>query len=207
MCWPAKIWPSVILECKLWWYKIKIFIFISNMFNSETLNLFQYNFNTTLSTDTGISSTLFHKKNNLHWLSLDNYIYYYTSVYIFYTKLNADKITILHMIFWKSRVFNYVLTCQDLTFSYLGMQVVMVYNFESSFQIFRGQKLECSQGCYAVQIWPGDIDLWPWKSIGFQTLLMTKYVPSLVKIHWKMLILECSQGCYVVKNLRSCEGI
>ena len=42
------------------------------MFNSETLNLFQYNFNTTLSTDTGISSTLFHKKNNLHWLSLDN---------------------------------------------------------------------------------------------------------------------------------------
>jgi hypothetical protein len=31
--------------------------------------------------------------------------------------------------------------------------------------------LECSQGCYAVKIWPGDIDLWPWKSIGFQTLL------------------------------------
>jgi hypothetical protein len=55
--------------------------------------------------------------------------------------------------------------------------------------------LECSQGCYVVQIWPGDIDLWPWKSIGFQTLLMTKYVPSLVKIHWRMLILECSQGC------------
>ena len=21
--------------------------------------------------------------------------------------------------------------------------------------------LECSQGCYAVKIWPGDIDLWP----------------------------------------------
>jgi hypothetical protein len=40
---------------------------------------------------------------------------------------------------------------------------------------------------------------WPWKSIGFQTLLRTKYVPSLVKIHWRMLILECSQGCYVVK--------
>jgi hypothetical protein len=32
--------------------------------------------------------------------------------------------------------------------------------------------------------WP-----WPWKSIGFQTLLRTKYVPSLVKIHWRMLIL------------------
>jgi hypothetical protein len=61
--------------------------------------------------------------------------------------------------------------------------------------------LECSQGCYMVKIWPGDIDLWPWKSIGFQILLRTKYVPSLVKIHWRMLILECSQGCYTVKNL------
>jgi hypothetical protein len=42
--------------------------------------------------------------------------------------------------------------------------------------------------------WP-----WPWKSIVFQTLLRTKYLPSLVKIHWRMLILECSQGCYAVK--------
>ena len=32
-------------------------------------------------------------------------------------------------------------------------------------------------------------DLWPWKSIRFQILLRTKYVPSLVKIHWRMLIL------------------
>jgi hypothetical protein len=56
--------------------------------------------------------------------------------------------------------------------------------------------LECSQGCYAVRIWPGD--LWSWKSIGFQTLLGTMYVPSLVKIHSK-LILECLQGCYTVK--------
>ena len=40
---------------------------------------------------------------------------------------------------------------------------------------------------------------WPWKSIGFQTLLRTKYVPSLVKIQWRMLILECSQGCCKVK--------
>jgi hypothetical protein len=37
---------------------------------------------------------------------------------------------------------------------------------------------------------------WPWKSTGFQIPLRTKYVPSLVKIHWRMLILECSQGCY-----------
>jgi hypothetical protein len=56
--------------------------------------------------------------------------------------------------------------------------------------------LEYSQGCYVVNIWPSDLDLWPWKSIGFQILLKTKYVPSLVKIHWRMLILECSQGCY-----------
>jgi hypothetical protein len=42
-----------------------------------------------------------------------------------------------------------------------------------------------------------------WKSIGFQILLRTKYVPSLVKIHWRMLIRECSQGCYMVKYLLS----
>jgi hypothetical protein len=43
--------------------------------------------------------------------------------------------------------------------------------------------LECSQGCYRVKIRPCDLDLWPWKSIGFQTLLRTKCVPRLVKIH------------------------
>ena len=59
--------------------------------------------------------------------------------------------------------------------------------------------LECSQGCYTVKHLPSALDLWPWKSVGFQTLLRTKYVPSLVKIHWRMLILECSQGCYAVK--------
>ena len=42
----------------------------------------------------------------------------------------------------------------------------------------------------------GDLDLWAWKSIGFQILLRTKYVPGLVKVHWRMLILECSQGCW-----------
>jgi hypothetical protein len=40
-----------------------------------------------------------------------------------------------------------------------------------------------------LKIWPWDLDLWPWKSIVFQILLRTKYVPSLVKIHWRMLIL------------------
>ena len=59
--------------------------------------------------------------------------------------------------------------------------------------------LVCSQECYTVNIWPGDLDLWPRKSIGFQILLKNKYVPSLVKIHWRMLILECLQGCYMVK--------
>jgi hypothetical protein len=34
-----------------------------------------------------------------------------------------------------------------------------------------------------------NLTLWPWKSIGFQIFLRTKYVPSLVKIHWRMLIL------------------
>jgi hypothetical protein len=37
--------------------------------------------------------------------------------------------------------------------------------------------LECSQGCYAVKIWPDDLDRCPWKSIGFQIVLRTKYVP------------------------------
>ena len=50
---------------------------------------------------------------------------------------------------------------------------------------------------------PQNLTQWPWKSIGFQILLRTKYVPSLVKIHWRMLILECSHGCYVVKILPS----
>ena len=54
---------------------------------------------------------------------------------------------------------------------------------------------------HRLTIWPCDLDLWPWKSIGFQILLRTMYVPSLVKMHWKMLILECSQGCYAVKIL------
>jgi hypothetical protein len=41
-----------------------------------------------------------------------------------------------------------------------------------------------------LKIWPGDFDLWPWKSIGFHIIIRTKYVPSLVKIHWRMLILR-----------------
>ena len=48
------------------------------------------------------------------------------------------------------------------------------------------------------------LNIWHWKSIGFQILLRTKYLPSLVKIHCRMLILECSQGCYRVK-IRLCD--
>jgi hypothetical protein len=40
-----------------------------------------------------------------------------------------------------------------------------------------------------LKIKPCDLDLWPWKSIWFQILLRSRYVPSLVKIHWRMLIL------------------
>ena len=39
-------------------------------------------------------------------------------------------------------------------------------------------------------------DRWLSKSIGLQMLVRTKYVPSLVKIHWRILILACSKGCY-----------
>jgi hypothetical protein len=81
----------------------------------------------------------------------------------------------------------------------IGLQILLRSKFVPSLVKIHWRMLilDCSQGCYAVKIWP--LDLWPWKSIGFHTLLRTKYVPSLVKIHWRVLILECSQGCYVVK--------
>jgi hypothetical protein len=73
--------------------------------------------------------------------------------------------------------------------------------YRNTYQISRYISL-VEKGCYALKkIWPVDLDLWPWKSIGFQILIRTKYVPSLVKIHWRMLILECSQGCYAVKKI------
>ena len=51
---------------------------------------------------------------------------------------------------------------------------------------------------------PKNLTWWPWQSIGFQIFLWTKYVPSLVKILWNMLILQCSQGCYMLK-IRPCD--
>jgi hypothetical protein len=57
---------------------------------------------------------------------------------------------------------------------------------------------------------PTNLTQWPWPltydlEIGFQTLLRTKHVPSLVKIHRRMLILECSQGCYYRVKIRPCD--
>ena len=69
--------------------------------------------------------------------------------------------------------------------------------------------LKCSQGCNVVKIWPAYLDIWPkkqwtWKSIWFHIILRAKYVPSVVNIHWRMLILKFSQGCYVV-NIWACD--
>jgi hypothetical protein len=93
-----------------------------------------------------------------------------------------------------SRVLTRMLCCKNLTPRPLTLKINRVSNspkyVPSLVKIhWRMLILECSQGCYTVKIWPSDIDLWPWKSIRFQTLLRTKYVPCLVKIHWRMLIL------------------
>ena len=65
------------------------------------------------------------------------------------------------------------------------------------------RRLKCNKGNAKRGISPRlkfrPCDLWPWKSIGSQIFLRSKYAPGLVKIHWRMLILGCSQGCYAVK--------
>ena len=77
-------------------------------------------------------------------------------------------------------------------------------SFTNSLELKKKTKGNAKRGVSPrLKIRPCDLDLWPWKSIGCQTLLRTKYVPSLVKIHWRMLILECSQGCYMAKFLSS----
>ena len=77
-------------------------------------------------------------------------------------------------------------------------------NYQKNNTVFHDDKNKTNKGNakhgvsprLKIRPWP-----WPWKSIRFQILLRSKYVhvPSLVKIHRRMLILECSQGCYVVK--------
>jgi hypothetical protein len=56
----------------------------------------------------------------------------------------------------------------------LRRDIVTLPSVHSSVTSWRMLILECSQGCYAVKIWPGDLDLWPWKLIEFQILLKTK---------------------------------
>jgi hypothetical protein len=97
-----------------------------------------------------------------------------------------------------SRVFTRMLCDKNLTlwpwpWKSIGFQTLVRTKYVPSLVKIHWRMLilECSQGCYAVKIWPCDLDLWPRKSTGFQILLRTKYVPSLVKIHWR--ILECSQ--------------
>ena len=80
---------------------------------------------------------------------------------------------------WKVCIFFRLLLC---TFT-----IIKLINIQSMYETRATQSVAYS---------PGDLDLWPWKSIGFQILLRTKHVTSLVKIHWRMLILECSQECY-----------
>jgi hypothetical protein len=94
-----------------------------------------------------------------------------------------------------SRVLTKMLCSKNLTrwpWKLIGFQTLLWTKYVPSLVKIHWRMLilECSQGCYVVQIWP--LDLWPWKSIEFQTLLRTMYVSSLVKIHWRMLILECS---------------
>jgi hypothetical protein len=100
-----------------------------------------------------------------------------------------------------SRVFTRMLRGKYLTrwpWKSIGFHIILRTKYVPNLVKFHWRMLilECSHGCYAVKIWPGDLDLWPCKSIGFQIFWRIKYVPSLVKIHWRMLILECSQGCY-----------
>jgi hypothetical protein len=71
--------------------------------------------------------------------------------------------------------------------------------------------LECSQGCYVVTFWPSYLDLWPmrlwpWQSsLGFQILLRTKYVPSLIKIHWRMNEVAKGYSNATVRPSHPCE--
>jgi hypothetical protein len=147
----------------------------------------------------------------------------------------------------------------------IGFQIVLWTKYVPSLIKIHWMMLipECSQRCYAVKIWPGDLDIWSmtlkghrvifftaynpcehsrinilqwiliklgtylvlrriWNPFDFQChsrinilqwiliklgiyLVLkiiwkwTKYVSSLVKIHWRMLILECSQRCYAAQ--------
>ena len=116
----------------------------------------------------------------------------------FQTLLRTKYVPSLVKIHWRMLilVFTRMLHCQNLTQWHwpLTLKINRVPDSPKDYKCkyvpslvkihWRMLILECSQGCYAVNIWSSDLDLWPWKSIGFQILLTTKYVPSLLKIHW-----------------------
>jgi hypothetical protein len=127
------------------------------------------------------------------------YMYLFIYYYLCYTSLALNKFSVFNT--QGQRKAWHIPSPKNLTlwpwpWKSIGFQILFRTNYVPSLVKIHWRMLilECSQGCYAVKIWP--LDLWPWKSVGSQTLLRTMYVPSLVKIHWRMLILECSQGCW-----------
>jgi hypothetical protein len=77
-----------------------------------------------------------------------------------------------------------------------GIQDVRIHFFVYSLVKIQWRMLilQCSQGCYKVQIRPCDFDLWPWKSIGIQILLRTK--SKSIEGCW----FSCVCLCIVVSN-------
>jgi hypothetical protein len=53
-----------------------------------------------------------------------------------------------------------------------------IYKLRKQYQMKQGQRKAWRIPSHKIR--PCDLDLWPWKSIGFQILLRFKYVPSLV---------------------------
>jgi hypothetical protein len=115
------------------------------------------------------------------------YIYYITStsrIYVLYY-LNISYICI---ILPQHFLYMYYITSTSLIY-------VLYYLNISYICIILPQQL-----LYMYYITPTSLIIpSPTKLRGDIVTLPSKYVPSLVKIHWRMLILECSQGCYAVK--------
>ena len=68
-------------------------------------------------------------------------------------------------------------------------------------KFYQNRLKDVDSNVHKVKIRPSDLDLWPMTLKINRVPDSAKYVPSLVKIHWRTLILECSQGCYSVTNL------
>ena len=110
---------------------------------------------------------------------------------------NCHQITLLQSMTLQYFVF---LIFNMSVFHYLDLFKFWEFvNYQFIYRIFGCDRKE-NKGNAKHGVSPRDLDLWPWKSIVFQIHLRNKYVPSSVKIHWRMLILECWQGCYTVKK-------